>query len=106
MDKSTAIIISIAILIGLVLFRKVFSKRKLVQEKLSENFPALWRDFLTHKVLFYSNLNDADKSLFEKRVQLFIATKTIEGIDTDIDDTIKLMVASSAIIPTFAFSKI
>jgi len=103
MDKETAIIIGIAILIGIVLLRKVFTKKKLVQEKLNQPFPDLWRETLAKKVFFYSQLNDADKKLFEKRIQLFIATKTIEGIDTEIDDDIRLMVASGAIIPTFAF---
>lgn len=103
MDKQAVIIIGVAILAGIFFSRKRFVKKKILQEKLHENFPELWREFLSKKVLFYSQLNNADKSLFEKRVQLFLATKKIEGIDTGIDDTIRLMVASSAIIPTFAF---
>jgi len=97
------VILAVVLLIGIVLFRKVFIKKRLVQEKLNEKFPALWREILSKKVLFYSHLNNSEKSLFEKRVQRFLATKTIEGIDTEIDDTIRVMVASSAIIPTFAF---
>ncbi len=103
MDKLTAIILGVAILIGVVLSRKVFLKKRHIKRKLKEEFPQSWRNVLSQKVLFYSQLNDSDKFLFEKRVQRFVATKTIEGIDTNIDDTIRLMVASSAIIPTFAF---
>jgi len=103
MDKQTAIIIGIVILIGVVLSQKVFLKKRLIRRKLNQEFPQMWQNVLAQKVLFYSQLNDSDKRLFEKRVQHFLATKIIEGIDTDIDDTIRLMVASSAIIPTFAF---
>lgn len=103
MDIQTAIILGVAILIIVVLSRKVFLKKRLIKRKLKEEFPQPWRNVLAQRVLFYSKLDDADKRLFEKRVQRFLATKTIEGIDTDIDDVIRLMVASSAIIPTFAF---
>lgn len=71
--------------------------------KLNEKFPDTWRAILTKDVRFYAQLNEADKSVFEKRVQLFLLTKDIEPVDTEIDDTIRLLVASSAIIPTFAF---
>jgi len=105
MDIQTTIIIGIAILTGIVILRRVFNRRKLIDEKIGEKFPQLWRDVLVKKVFFYEKLSDSDKRLFEKRIQLFLATKKIEGIDTEIDDTILLMVASSAIIPTFAFPK-
>ena len=66
-------------------------------------FPVEWREILNKSVLFFEKLNDIKKTLFEKRVQIFLAEKKVEGIDTDIDDEIKLLVAASAIIPTFAF---
>jgi Mlc titration factor MtfA (ptsG expression regulator) len=74
-----------------------------MQQKLNQKFPEDWRTILEKRVIFYRQLSEQDRSLFEKRVQLFLATKNIEGVDTEIDDTIRLMVASSAIIPTFAF---
>jgi Mlc titration factor MtfA (ptsG expression regulator) len=74
-----------------------------LQEKLNEKFPGIWREILSKEVLFYKQLNEPERVLFEKRVQRFLATKKIEGIDTEIDDSIRLFVASSAIIPTFAF---
>lgn len=74
-----------------------------MEEKLSQKLPALWQEMLEKKVVFYAQLNDSDKSLFEKRIQRFLVTKHIEGVETEIDDSIKLMVAASAVIPTFAF---
>jgi hypothetical protein len=77
--------------------------RKNFQQKLNKKFPDQWKAILSKDVKFYAQLNNADKSLFEQRVQLFLLTKDIEPVDTEIDDTIRLLVASSAIIPTFAF---
>jgi hypothetical protein len=52
---------------------------------------------LNEHIKFYCDLDDAQKAGFEKRVQLFLAlaTKKIELIDTEIDDSIKIMVAAS-----------
>jgi len=77
----------------------IFGKTK----KTVQPFPESWRSILNEHVRFYSDLNDAQKTDFEKRVQLFLTTKKINPIDTEIDDSIKIMVAASAIIPMLAF---
>lgn len=69
----------------------------------SVSFPSEWKEILSKYSLFYKNLNEIKKILFEKRIQIFLTEKKIEGIDTDVNDEIKLLVAASAIIPTFAF---
>ena len=66
-------------------------------------FPEAWRQSLENHSAFYRNLGEEDKHIFNQRVQFFLAEKKIEGISTDIDDEIRLLVAASAIIPTFAF---
>ncbi|MBC7391632.1 MAG: zinc-dependent peptidase [Opitutaceae bacterium] len=103
--KNTIAIVTLALfVIGWIIFlSSARRKKKKIKDKLNEQFPGLYRTILENKVLFYRLLNETDKRLFEKRVQLFLATKKIEPVDTEIDDTVKLMVASSAIIPTFAF---
>jgi Mlc titration factor MtfA (ptsG expression regulator) len=103
MDKITLITISAVIIGILLLVWSSRSKKKQIREKLDQKFPELWLNILKEKVMFYNKLNEADKRLFEKRTQLFIATKSIEGVETEIDDSVRLMVAASAIIPTFAF---
>ena len=67
-------------------------------------FPLAWSKILESKVLFYKKLDPVGQTMFEIRVQRFLATKRITGVDTQIDDTIKVLVAASAIIPTFAFA--
>lgn len=66
-------------------------------------FPDTWRKLLLQKVYFYIELNKDERLLFEKRIQKFLFTTRITGVDTNIDDNIRLLVASSAIIPVFAF---
>jgi len=105
MAKIVVLILCFAIVIVIMLYlRYSRDKKRLLQEKLTEKFPEAWRLIMEKNVVFYKQLNAADRNLFEKRVQRFIATKKIEGVDTGIDDTIRLLVASSAIIPTFAFA--
>lgn len=66
-------------------------------------FPVSWRDILEKHAVFFQNLDAKKKALFEKRVQLFLLDKRVEGIDTEINDEVRVLVAASAIIPTFAF---
>ena len=91
-------------MLGIVLYIvNSFKRNRKRRFTLNQGFPEFWRNVLNEKVAFYMQLNESDQRLFEKRIQFFLATKTITGIDTGIDDTIQLLVASSAIIPTFAF---
>jgi Mlc titration factor MtfA (ptsG expression regulator) len=94
-----------AICIFLVLFlhRHYTKDSRLRLALLDQPFPATWQTFLEDNSLFYQNLPDADKAIFNKRVQFFLAEKKIEGVSTEINDELKLLVAASAIIPTFAF---
>jgi len=106
MNNLVGISVFAAIVIGLiVIVIKSKNRKKLLQDKLDKTISDAWQAVLEKRVLFYKQLNDADKCVFEKRVQLFLATKDIEGVETEIDDDIRLMIASSAIIPTFAFPK-
>jgi Mlc titration factor MtfA (ptsG expression regulator) len=104
MNNSISITFFFVCVAGVIfLLRSVKNKKKLLLDKLDKKFPEAWRVILKKTVLFYTQLNEPDSALFEKRVQLFLATKQIEGVETEIDDGIRLMVASSAVIPTFAF---
>lgn len=48
-------------------------------------------------------LSAAEKLRFEESVLLFFDKVSITGIDTDLNDTDKLLVAASAVIPLFGF---
>src|ERR1043165_2839037 len=94
------VIVGVIAIIGLKLF---YRKQEISQQELAKEFPEQWRQILMKKATFYANLNKTDRKQFEHRVLHFLNTKLIEGVETDIDDTIKLLVAASAIIPSFAF---
>lgn len=86
------------IAIGFILY---YQKRK--PKPVAASFPDEWGAILNKRVLFYKKLDPVGQTMFEIRVQRFLNAKQITGVDTQIDDTIKLLVAASAIIPTFAF---
>ncbi|AEV33948.1 hypothetical protein Oweho_2993 [Owenweeksia hongkongensis DSM 17368] len=68
-----------------------------------ETFPQKWRTFLFSEVNFYASLSAEDKERFEKDILRFLGRVRITGIKTTIDIEDRLLVASSAVIPVFAF---
>lgn len=68
-----------------------------------EVFPEKWKRFLLKEVNFYANLSKDERINFEKDIQRFLGRVRITGIKTSIDDEDRLLVASSAVIPVFAF---
>ena len=70
---------------------------------LAAGFPAAWRALLAEHVAFYRALNAAEQARFERQVQLFLADTRITGVQTDVDDRTRLLVAAAAVIPVFGF---
>jgi len=66
-------------------------------------FPSVWRTVLEQKVMFYRQLDAAGKQRFEADVIRFLDSVRINGVDTSVDLTDRLLVASSAVIPVFGF---
>ena len=58
---------------------------------------------LSENVLYYQRLSETEKLGFEKKISGFLQQVRIEGVGLTVDDTDKVLVAASAIIPTFAF---
>lgn len=90
----------IAVLIFLISWN-LYSKHNWRLPK--EPFPNNWKQILVKYVAFYNSLSAEEKVSFEFKVQEFLLNCRITGISTEIDDTDKLLVASSAIIPVFKF---
>lgn len=67
-------------------------------------WPAQWTAFLESHVPFYRHLAAKDRLLFQQRIRLFWQTTAINGgVDVDVNDEDRLLVAASAIIPVWAF---
>lgn len=100
-DLKSVLILIVAIAL-IILFFKWINKRKKWKDP-TEIFPVKWRKVLIEKVSFYNNLSPVEQDLFEYKIQEFLINVRITGIDTTIDDTDKILVAASAIIPIFEF---
>jgi len=89
--------VSVFILSNLYFTRKYRKRRKILHTE----FPPGWIDILEKYVPFYSLLNGKDKYIFRKKIQLFLGGVLITGIDTEIDDVTRVLVAAGAVIPVF-----
>jgi len=70
---------------------------------MSQSFPENFKNILQNRVRYYQHLNAGQKVKFNKRIMKFLADKNIDGVDTTVTDTDRILVAASAIIPMFAF---
>lgn len=66
-------------------------------------FPSAWEAILKREVPFFEALDEFEKARFREEVHIFLSEKRITGIKTSIDDTVRVLVAASAIIPIFGF---
>lgn len=69
-------------------------------------FSAQWRAILRDQVSYYKNLSADDKVRFEQEILYFIGHITITGVEMEIDDSDRLLVAASAVIPLFGFPEL
>ena len=89
----------------LLFYRWATRKARRRKAVLAQDFPVEWRKILVDRVGFYHTLKtDEEKHRFEKMLQLFISEKRITGIQVEIDDLTKVLVAASAVIPIFGFN--
>lgn len=66
-------------------------------------FPESWRPKLLEMVSFYKKLSPEKRTEFEIRMMDFLDTTQITGVKTTVEETDKMLLAASAIIPIFAF---
>jgi MtfA peptidase len=66
-------------------------------------FPEELEQILRTHVAFFMALDDAGKTRFRQLVQIFLDEVRITGIRTEVDETIRGLVAASAVIPIFGF---
>jgi Mlc titration factor MtfA (ptsG expression regulator) len=69
------------------------------------DLPAGYKEILSEHVAFYRALDDKGKIRFEEKIKEFLGYIRITGVDTNVDDLDRLLVASSGIIPIFGFPK-
>jgi Mlc titration factor MtfA (ptsG expression regulator) len=86
----------------ILLLYAIFSRKK--KKVIGNNeLPNSYKELLQEHVTFYNELDELKKREFENRVQHFLETTRIEGVNTEVEDLDKVLVAASAIIPIFGF---
>ncbi len=95
----TGLLISVIIIV----IAAVFSFKYMRKDASKYIVPANARQLLSDHVTFYSQLDDANKLLFETRIKDFLENVMIRGVDVKAEDLDRVLVAAGAIIPIFAF---
>ena len=95
-------------MIGLIIIIAVILygiKLYIDKQKRIRNFqlPASTQEILLANVVFYRHLSDDNKIAFEERIKDFLQHITITGVGTKVEDIDRILIASGAIIPIFAF---
>ena len=88
-------VLGLIIIIILFVFRMRSAKETIL---LPENY----RELLTDYVKFYRQLDEEGKKMFEKRVEHFLSTVQITGVNAIAEDIDRLLIAAGAIIPVYA----
>jgi MtfA peptidase len=89
-----AILIIVAVIAFVALYKK--PRRKF-------NLPEGYKKMLEEHVMFYKALDSAARMKFEERLKDFLGYISVTGVDTEVNDLDKLLVASGAVIPIFGF---
>jgi Mlc titration factor MtfA (ptsG expression regulator) len=98
-------LLSLAVLMAVLyaFYQYVTADSRRTKAALAQPFPAAWRVILAERVAFYLALAESEKARFEQQTQVFLARTRIAGVQTEVDDTTRLLVAASALIPVWGF---
>ena len=100
MDIILPLLLAIA---ALILVFALLATRKRKNSVSIQPLPDSYRLLLEEQSVFYKQLGEEAKKDFEKRVQLFLATTKITGVNTTVEDLDNVLIAASAVIPIFGF---
>jgi len=90
----------LTVLLFIVIF--IFLSIKTKSRKEFTLLPGNYKEILNDYVRFYWKLDDTGKKHFEERVEHFLSSVKITGVNADAEDIDVLLIASGAIIPVFS----
>lgn len=70
---------------------------------MAQPFPRVWEGILRSRVAYFNALNEQQQQRFRQLVKIILDETRITGIRTEVDETTRVLVAASAIIPIFNF---
>ncbi|MHA7944525.1 M90 family metallopeptidase [Formosa sp. 3Alg 14/1] len=94
--------IYVGIAFVIILVFTIYALRKLKRKK-ADQFPKQWHDLLLKHVDFYSALNTENQKRFQIKMMQFLSEVHVEGIQLELKDLDKVLIAASAVIPVFGF---
>ncbi len=89
----------VLIVIAIAALLVIFYKKPLKKITL----PVEYKSLLTKHVAFYRSINESEKRIFENKINEFLGYVLISGVNTDVEEIDKLLVAASAVIPILGF---
>lgn len=93
-------IFQILFVLTLIIFIILFTLRVSIS-KPRGSLPENYRELLIGYVKFYRNLDEEGKLRFEKRMEHFLSSVKITGINAVAEDLDKILIAAGAIIPVY-----
>lgn len=97
------VIALVALAVFFLLLKVLFTKQRTKEVINTLSFTEEERALLTEYVPFYNELDQAGKQEFESRMQHFLNTTRISGVNVTVELLDRVLVAASAIIPIFGF---
>jgi Mlc titration factor MtfA (ptsG expression regulator) len=94
------LVILIIFILAITYTVKFLSKKK---TPVTGPAPVLLNKILADQVPFYQNLHENHRAAFEERAARFLTRVKITGVQTVVEDTDRILIAASAIIPIFNF---
>jgi Mlc titration factor MtfA (ptsG expression regulator) len=70
--------------------------------KLFTPLPENYKELLADYVKFYRALDEHGKDAFEQRVEQFLSSVKITGVQAEVEDLDKILIAAGAVIPVYA----
>lgn len=83
--------------LGLSLRARFLRRAERRSRILATPLPERWRGFLRERYDHYNRLPDSLRTLFEADLRLFLSEKRITGVDVEVTDELRLLVAASAV---------
>lgn len=87
--------------LGFIVFG-IYSYQKSKPKKIKDT-PTNWHYLLLTNVLFYKKLNEEEQFKFKEKMKAFLAKVHIEAVGFKLEELDVVLIAASAVIPTFCF---
>ncbi|WP_339652568.1 M90 family metallopeptidase [uncultured Maribacter sp.] len=92
------IILTLIIVLAVYFFSRIGKKKV-------KPFPKRWHPLLMEHVLFYRNLSESKQVVFQQRMMQFLSEVYIDGVQLELQELDKILIAASAVIPVFGFEE-